>query len=49
MTMSDEKPTICANLIFPILIRPIIHKVCDDNDLTVTINSISWVCYQMQP
>jgi programmed cell death protein 10 len=27
MTMSEEKPPICANLIFPILIRPIIHKI----------------------
>jgi len=25
--MSEEKPPICANLIFPILIRPIIHKI----------------------
>ncbi|CAG2120382.1 unnamed protein product [Medioppia subpectinata] len=27
MTMSEEKPPICANLIFPILIRPVIHKI----------------------
>ena len=27
--MSEDKPPICANLVIPILIRPIIHKVSD--------------------
>ncbi|XP_054159878.1 programmed cell death protein 10-B-like [Oppia nitens] len=27
MTMSEERPPICSQLIFPILLRPILHKV----------------------